>query len=374
MPRADLAVPPVGARRPRARSRARPIVLASLLAALALPGCGQEQPSATAPAPAPVEATASPHDAERANAYDDAWQDAWVAHARAVAGSGEGKTPGFVLQVGDSITHAAPYAAWPYRGAGWTGSDRALLAWIHADAWGDGERDPTCRNGFYLAVAEITRLRGFTAVDGIDTAEFLSGRGNGPGAMPAIEDPASALATLADPAASFGNCRIETLAAAFGEAQAAVLMLGTNDVTRGRAPAEFAEGLARIVDVLEGAGIVVVLSTIPPYPSPAAGALVERCNERIRDLARERALALIDFHAEILARRPGDTWHGTLLPELDVHPSAAGGGYHAASDPYAAGGDPERHATGAACDHVGYLLRSWLTVQKLKEVKAAVFE
>jgi hypothetical protein len=36
------------------------------------------------------------------------------------------------------------------------------------------------------------------------------------------------------------------------------------------------------------------------------------------------------------------------------------------------GGDPSHHLTGPAADHVGYLLRSWLTVQKMKEVRYAI--
>jgi len=52
--------------------------------------------------------------------------------------------------------------------------------------------------------------------------------------------------------------------------------------------------------------------------------------------------------------------------------TAEGGGYRADSDPYADGGDALTHTTGAAPLNVGYLLRSWLVVQKLKEVRAHV--
>ena len=57
-----------------------------------------------------------------------------------------------------------------------------------------------------------------------------------------------------------------------------------------------------------------------------------------------------------------------------VHPTASGAGYTTTSNPYVAGGDPATHTTGAALDNVGYLLRSWLTVQKLKEVKRYVID
>ena len=57
-----------------------------------------------------------------------------------------------------------------------------------------------------------------------------------------------------------------------------------------------------------------------------------------------------------------------------VHPTASGAGYTTTSSPYVAGGDAATHTTGAALDNVGYLLRSWLTVQKLKEVKRYVID
>src|SRR3989442_2195827 len=52
------------------------------------------------------------NDKTRANSYDDAWENAWVTHCRTIY-STSGKTSGFVLQVGDSITHSNPYSQWP---------------------------------------------------------------------------------------------------------------------------------------------------------------------------------------------------------------------------------------------------------------------
>ena len=94
----------------------------------------------------------------------------------------------------------------------------------------------------------------------------------------------------------------------------------------------------------------------------------------MRALAQSRALPLIDYHREIVLRRPGTTWIGTLISTDGVHPTASGAGFTISSDPYAAGGDPATHTTGASLENVGYLLRSWLSVQKLKEVKRYVID
>lgn len=59
------------------------------------------------------------------------------------------------------------------------------------------------------------------------------------------------------------------------------------------------------------------------------------------------------------ARRPGDAWHGTLISADGVHPSSA-----AAQGP----ATPENLAK------CGYLLRNWLNVHKVMEIKAKVLD
>jgi uncharacterized protein (TIGR03382 family) len=305
------------------------------------------------------------HDAARANGYDDAWEAAWVAHAQAVLAGGT-KTPGFVLQVGDSITHSNPYSQWPRTPNGASATDAALLNRISASLGFpiSNPADPSIKNGFYLAAADTSGGRGMSAASGLSASEFLSGNGNGGAAMPAETVPATARSTVSTLVTD--NLHVTTVAAAFEDAQFAVLMLGTNDVGAGRSAAAFIADLGAIVDAFEARKTAVILSTIPPHH--ANDALAQQFNTQIRALARTRALPLIDFHAEILARRPGSSWNGTLLGLNDVHPSASGGGFSSNSDPYAAGGSSAEHRTGSSCDEVGYLLRSWLTVQKLKEV------
>jgi hypothetical protein len=109
---------------------------------------------------------------------------------------------------------------------------------------------------------------------------------------------------------------------------------------------------------------LVILSTIPPRTSGD----VTPYNDAIKTLAQTAKLPLIDYYAEILARQPGVAWQTTLISGDGVHPTGAA----PAADPYASGGDPAAHRTGANAANDGYLLRGWLTMQKLKEVKSYV--
>jgi lysophospholipase L1-like esterase len=187
--------------------------------------------------------------------------------------------------------------------------------------------------------------------------------------MPASSDGATARQIIADPAYA-GNLQLDTLVAAFSDAQFAVVMLGTNDPASSGRLAD----IQTVVDKLEAAGIVPILSTVPPRNDAFSNQLNIDFNAGVRALAQARSLPLIDFYQEILLRRPGTTWFNTLISSDGVHPTASGAGFGVSSDPYAAGGDPGTHTTGDAAANVGYLLRSWLTVQKLKEVKLHIVD
>jgi hypothetical protein len=313
-------------------------------------------------------ATVPPPNAERANDYDQGWHAAWVQHCRSIFRSG-GKRDGFVLQIGDSMTHSYAYALWAAHGTGRTTSDLAIAAWMHAGAWGSGNGDASSIDGWYLAAADTTGERGMTSGGGMGAGELLSGGGVDGPTMPAVNDRDAARATLADPTYT-GNIRLATLIAAFADAQFAVVMLNLNDATH---PSDVT-ATAAVLDALEAAHIVPILSTIPPRSAPGYLALTQQYNQALADLARSRGLPLIDFCQEILLRRPDGSWDGTLIGANDVHPTGSGGGYDAGSDPYLPGGDPATLTTGDACLNVGYLLRCWLTLQKLKQVKAEVVD
>jgi hypothetical protein len=305
---------------------------------------------------------------DRANSYDSGWKTAWVDHGRALLGT-SGKTGGFVLEIGDSITHSFAYAAWPIQGQGKTAEGAQVMTWARATTWSANSFDVTNKNGWYLAGADTTSQRGMTSSGGLSLGDFLSGCCNGGTAMPATTNPTIARQLIVDPTYT-GNLHVDTVIAAFGDAQFAVVMLGANDPGNPYALSD----LTTIVDKLEAARILTILSTVPPRNDGISNQLNVEFNAAVSSLARARSLPLIDFYQEILLRRPGTTWINTLISNDGVHPTANGAGFTLASSPYVPGGDAVTHTTGDALLNVGYLLRSWLTVQKLKEVKRYVIE
>ena len=130
-------------------------------------------------------------------------------------------------------------------------------------------------------------------------------------------------------------------------------------------------------------GIVPILSTIPPRKPGSTpnynDAYAKPYNAALRTFAQANSLPLIDFYEEILLRRPEDSWIFTLIgkagpPEDGVYPTGGVNNFLAKSNPYAFGGDPSTHTTGDATLNSGYLLRTWLTLQKMKEIKLKVID
>ena len=246
---------------------------------------------------------------------------------RKVAAKGAGRA-GVVLHVGDSITYANPYGAWARDGKGRTAADLAALKWMHA-----GARDDT--DGWYLASFDHPDGgRSHTACGGLRADELLAGGKQG---MPS-------LAEILDRYTP----------------QAAVVMVGTNDASAGRTVDAYRRDMEAVVEAMASRGVVPIVSTIPPHVHRQE--LARSYNEALREIARRWGLPLIDFEREILARRPRD-WDGTLLNRGDVHPTAESGGAGPASEPTA----------GNLCNS-GYLLRGWLSVKKIAEVKRVVFD
>jgi len=257
-------------------------------------------------------------DAARANSYDDAWESAWVAKIKTILStpvSGITKTGGKVLQVGDSMTYSFAYGDWARHKTGATASDLDTINWMHAGAF-----DST--DGWSLSSDGTTAMNNAGWDSGFVDNIFVT--------------------------------------ADLNDAQFAVVMFNVNDLT-------FIK--SRINEFI-AAGIVPVLSTIPPRTDPVFDTtLGEPYNEALRALAEELSLPLIDYSKEILLRRPNGSWENTLISNDGVHPSGGFNGYSPISDPYADGGDALTHTTGDAALNSGYLLRTWLTVQKMKEIK-----
>ncbi len=235
---------------------------------------------------------------------------------------------GVVLHLGDSITYASPYTAWARAGEGKTPEDEAILKWSHC-----GEEDD--RDGWWLAHVDLPNGRSYTAASGIRADQYVVGGFHG-------------MAPLDEIIRKYNP-------------QIAILMLGTNDAWAGRPPEKYAADMETIITRLLDNGTVVVLSTIPPLIDNLE--LQGKYNEELWRLAEKHRLPVIDFYGEIIARRPGLTWDGTLMGKGDGHPSADANGVTPTSPP-----TPEN------LRESGYLLRGWLSVKKLAEVKRRVID
>lgn len=234
---------------------------------------------------------------------------------------------GRVIHVGDSITYSNPYGQWARYGKGQSAEDKATLAWMHTGK--DNESD-----GWWLARFDHPAGgRSYTACSGIRINEMLAG---GKQKMPPLDK----ILTTYQPAV-------------------VVFMLGTNDATAKRPLLDFRADYDRALLLILQHHAIPVVSTIPPHPG--ATVLARSYNEAIRELARHYSIPLIDYEKEILRRRPKD-WNGTLLGKNDVHPST---NFEDAT--------PTSEPTALHLSQSGYLLRCWLTVRKISEVKKQVW-
>jgi hypothetical protein len=245
-----------------------------------------------------------------------------------VAGKFHGN-PGVVLHIGDSITYSNPYGQWPRNGKGQTEADKAILTWMHAGANNDSD-------GWWLARFDHPAGgRSYTACSGLRANELLAGGKQG---MPALTDVLDQY-----------------------KPQMVVLMIGTNDATAQRLVNAYRADMARAVDLTLARGIICILSTIPPHPHRPD--TTKAYNAELRQLARKREIPLIDFEKEILTRRPGDEWKDTLVRKNDLHPTVGINGVSTTSEP-----------TAENLKSSGYLLRGWLSVRKVAEVKRTVLD
>ncbi len=241
--------------------------------------------------------------------------------------------PGVVLHVGDSITYANPYGQWARGGRGQSPQDKKALQWMHCGA--DDETD-----GWWLCRFDHpSGGRSHTAAGGIRLDAMLKGGTRGMLSLEKMLDKYSP--------------------------QIVVLMLGSNDASAPRPRHDFQRDMSTAVQQILDHRAVCILSTIPPR----AGRLqvTAAYNDAVRRLARQKKLPLIDFEREILMRRPHD-WHGTLIGPDGTHPSASV--QKNADEKITPSSRPSPQNLRAS----GYLLRGWLSVKKIAEVKRTVLD
>jgi acyl-CoA thioesterase-1 len=132
----------------------------------------------------------------------------------------------------------------------------------------------------------------------------------------------------------FRNCGVEgdrtdeielRLEACAADAQVLVVQGGTNDIVQGHTPASAAENIRQMVRRARDAGLVVLVTTVPPINArhPRWAPEVRRLNNLIRALAREEGVSVIDFFRPLEdARRPGRM--RTDWTADGVHPTVEG--------------------------------------------------
>ena len=150
--------------------------------------------------------------------------------------------------------------------------------------------------------------------------------------------------------------------------EAALIMFGTNDLNAVGLE-EYKKKTREVVRKCLDNGTVVLLSTIPPRHG-----LVEKTAvyaDAVRKIARYMKVPLIDFHSEILKRRPDD-WDGALdkfarYKGYDVPTLLARDGVHP-SNPKKYSDDYSEEAL-KCC---GYSLRNYLVLMKYAELLKAL--
>ncbi len=146
--------------------------------------------------------------------------------------------------------------------------------------------------------------------------------------------------------------------------EVALIMFGTNDLTSVGLE-EYKKKTQQVVQKCLDNGTVVILSTIPPRHGLAEKAALYA--DAVRKVARRMKVPLVDYHSEILKRRPTD-WDGALdkfsqYKGYDVPTLLARDGVHP-SNPKKYSDDYSEE--GLKC--CGYSLRNYVVLMKYAEV------
>lgn len=134
-----------------------------------------------------------------------------------------------------------------------------------------------------------------------------------------------------------------------GNASLAVVMYGTNDAEGGNLDL-FGGNLLTIVDQLLAAGVVPIVSTVPPRDYNANDARIPFYNDMVRAVAEARQVPMVDFFREA-ATLPGFGLGGDGL-----HPRGIGGGCDFSQAGLQAGYNTRNRITIEAIDRVRRIL------------------
>ncbi|WP_166831939.1 GDSL-type esterase/lipase family protein [Thalassoroseus pseudoceratinae] len=132
--------------------------------------------------------------------------------------------------------------------------------------------------------------------------------------------------------------------------EVAIIMVGTNDIASGNVPKSYKTDLEQVVKKCLAAHCIPILNTIPPRRNRETS--VREINQIIKDVAKTYQVPLVDYHAEILKRRPNGSWQDTLISKDGVHPT---------------GGKTNIYTT-ENLKNSGYALRNWLNFQAVRDV------
>ena len=171
-------------------------------------------------------------------------------------------------------------------------------------------------NGWWLAADDQPRGRSWTAASGCTSAQYLQG---GKGGLPSLAQ----ILKKHNP-------------------QIATILLGTNDINQKAKPADYLRNMEKIYAACLANGTIPIVQTVPPTTWDKAGHL-KAYNDGLVKLAAKHKLPLIDVYGEFLKRRPGKTWQGTLVSKENLK-------------------------------NDGNLLRCWLQVHKVMQIKKKVLD
>lgn len=264
----------------------------------------------------------SPAQEPAATPLAESWD--YAGPMRKIAGKFRGKE-GVVVHLGGSMTIANPYGTWARGGKGKSAGDKAVLQWMHTE-----RKDKT--DGWWLCRTELVPYRAYTAESGLKSAMLFAGGKRGlPALANILEEYQPRMVTI--------EC-------------------GIYDVEEGVALDDYRKNMAKALDLILERGAIPVLNTIPPFK--AQFERTKQFNEALRGIARDRGVPVLDLEREILTRRPDD-WFGTLVDRIHLTASRAG---------VSPGAEP----TADNLRNSGYLLRGFLTVRKIAEIKQRVLD